>query len=163
MAEFPCTRCGKCCISLGRHMVLVKSVSQFSHTLQVRVSGETLPVQVSPRDRDLFLSRTPPAYEPGWCPFLRREETGAFVCTIHSSRPRICRTFQCCTMRIFDQEGSEVGMVKGRRSLSTEDPRVRRIWDDEIVPFSTLSEDRFLNHCRSVLAVNGYGCEIYDS
>lgn len=150
-------------MSLGRHMHIEKSLSLFSHKLRVRVTGETLTVQVAPAFRDLFLSRTPPAYETGWCPFLRRRSDGVFLCTIHSSRPGICRTFRCVTMKIFSPGGSDVGMVKGKSSLATDDPLLRRIWEEEVAPASALPEDQFARHCRAVLAAHGYTCEVYDS
>ncbi len=163
MTGFTCTRCGKCCISLGRHMHIIRSVSPFSHSLRTRVSGETLHVQVSPAFRKLFLSRSPPAFEPGWCPFLRRTADGFYVCTIYPSRPSVCRTFRCCTMRIFDKAGGEAGKVKGRCSLSTVDPALREIWDREVMPAAGLPEEQFATLCISILASHGYGCEIYDS
>ncbi|OPX72613.1 MAG: hypothetical protein A4E39_01428 [Methanoregulaceae archaeon PtaB.Bin152] len=150
-------------MSLGRHMHVEKSLSPFSHTLRVLVTGERIPVQVNPAFRDLFLWGTPPAYETGWCPFLRKEGDGTFVCTIYSSRPVICRTFRCCTMRILDEAGSEVGKVKGKSSLSTADPVLRQIWEREVLPSSTLPEAQFARHCRTVLASHGYTCEQFDS
>lgn len=65
-------------------------------------------------------------------------------------------------MRILDHEGREIGKVKGRRSLSTTDPGLERVWSEEIVPFSTLPDDAFLSRCESVLAASGFTCEIYD-
>lgn len=162
MAEFTCTRCGKCCISLGRHIRITKSTSQFSHTLHVKVSGETRPVLVEPGYRDLFLSRSAPSYENGWCPFLRKTGDGIHVCTIYSSRPLICRSFRCCTLRIFDGAGREIGKVKGRRSLSTDNPDLERIWAEEILPFSTLPDGEFFPRCRSVLETHGFLCELFD-
>jgi len=163
MTEFTCTRCGKCCMSLGRHMHIEKSLSPFSHILRVLVTSERTPVQVNPAFRDLFLSTTPPAFEKGWCPFLRKGSAGTFVCTIYSSRPGICRTFTCCTMRILDETGSVVGKVKAKSSLSTDDPHLRRIWECEVLPSAALQKDQFARHCREVLALHGYGCEQFDS
>lgn len=162
MTEFTCTRCGKCCISLGSHIQIIKSTSPFSHTFRVNVSKETRPVLVEPGYRDLFLARSAPSYENGWCPFLRKGADGVCVCTIYSSRPGICRSFRCCTMRILDDEGREIGKVKGRRSLSTTDPRLERIWNEDIIPFSTLPDSEFFSRCGSVLTAHGFTCELYD-
>lgn len=163
MAEFTCTRCGKCCISLGRHMLIEKSTSLFSHSLRVLVTGEILPVQVNPAFRDLFLSKNPPSFEPGWCPFLRRARDGVVVCTIHSNRPAICRSFRCCTMRIVDRKGNEAGLVRGRRSLSSADPLLVKIWEEEVMPSGVCSDAEFARRCQEVLEGHGYRCEVYDS
>ena len=162
MAEFTCTRCGKCCISLSRHMRITKSTSPFSHTLYVSISKETRPVLVEPGYRDLFLARSAPSYENGWCPFLRKTGDGIHVCTMYSSRTGVCRSFRCCTMRIFDIEGREIGKIKGRRSLSTTDPRLERVWSEEIVPLSALPDGEFFSRCGSILSTHGFPCELYD-
>lgn len=162
MTGFTCTHCGKCCISLGSHIRLGKSASQFSHTIHVTVSKETRQVQIDPDLRDIFLQTTAPSYENGWCPFLRRTADGMYVCTIYASRPGVCRSFRCCTMRILDPEGREIGKVKGRRSLSTTDPRLTQVWSEEIIPFTTLPDGEFFSRCGSVLKTHGFGCEIYD-
>lgn len=162
MTEFTCTRCGKCCISLGRHMRIIRSPSQFSHILHVKVSGETRPVQVNPELRELFLLKGAPSYAEGWCPFLRKTAEGIFVCTVYSSRPVICRSFRCCTMRILDREGQEAGKVKGRRTISTNDPRLEEVWNNEIVQYSTLPDREFSARCQSIIAIHGYVCEIFD-
>lgn len=65
-------------------------------------------------------------------------------------------------MRILDPEGLEIGKVKGRRSLSTTDPRLTKVWSEEIIPFTTLPDGEFFSRCRSVLAASGFTCEIYD-
>jgi Fe-S-cluster containining protein len=156
MATFTCTRCGKCCISLGRHIRLERSLSPTSHSCRVQVTGELLPVQVHPEYRALYLSRAPPSFDSSWCPFLRRSEGGAFVCTIYSSRPGICRTFRCCTMRVIDGGGIEAGKVKGRRDLQTDDPRLREIWSREILPLGGLPDAEFREKAVHKLGEHGY-------
>ncbi|MDD1716251.1 MAG: YkgJ family cysteine cluster protein [Methanolinea sp.] len=162
MAAFTCTRCGKCCISLGRHIRLERSHSPASHSCRVQITGELLPVQVHPEFRRLFLSKDPSSFEPSWCPFLRRFEDGTFVCTIYSSRPGICRTFRCCTMRIIHKGGSEAGRVKGRRDLQTEDPDLREIWNRDILPLGGLPDREFKEKAIQTLDQHGYRLEIME-
>lgn len=162
MGPFICNRCGKCCISLGRHIRLERSLSSTSHSCRVKVTGELLPVQVHPEYRNLFHLRTPPSFDPSWCPFLRRSEEGSFVCTIYSSRPGICRTFRCCTMRILDREGKEAGKVKGRRDLQTDDPRLLEIWTREILNPGDLPDPVFKKKAGSVLADHGYRLDLME-
>jgi len=56
MAPFACTRCGKCCISLGRHIRIERSLSPVQYYCRVAVNGELLPVSVQPELRELFAS-----------------------------------------------------------------------------------------------------------
>lgn len=65
-------------------------------------------------------------------------------------------------MRILDLDGREIGKVKGRRSLSTADSWLEQIWNDEIIPISTLPDGEFFSRCGSVLAAHGFSCEHYD-
>ncbi|MCE5297669.1 MAG: YkgJ family cysteine cluster protein [Methanoregulaceae archaeon] len=132
MARFVCTRCGKCCMSLGRHIRIERSISAAQHYCRVTVTGELLPVAVHPQHRDLFSSGE---RDPSWCPFLRKEDAGLFTCTIYETRPRICREFRCRTMIIYGPGGREAGCVKGRRSLVTNDPVLESAWR-EIPPDS---------------------------
>jgi len=113
VTEFTCSRCGKCCMSLGRHIRVVRSTPPRSFVIRVQVTGETLPVQVVPSLSPLFSRKDPPAWEPGWCPFLRKEGENLYTCTIHPFRPRICREFRCMTMCILDSSGRRWGGSRG--------------------------------------------------
>ncbi|NYT08223.1 MAG: YkgJ family cysteine cluster protein [Methanomicrobiales archaeon] len=126
MASFICTRCGKCCISLGRHIRIERSLSPVQHYVRNAISNDVTLVTIHPDRRALF-SGTP---DPGWCPFLRRDAGGVFVCTIHENRPAVCRDFRCRTMVITGKEGTEVGHVTGTASLTTEDPVLKALWTD---------------------------------
>jgi uncharacterized protein len=112
-------------MSLGKHIRIERSISPAQHYCRVAVTGELLPVAVQPQHRDLFSSGE---RDPSWCPFLRKEDEGLFTCTIHGTRPRLCREFKCRTMLIYDRHGREAGYVKGRRSLVTEDPVLASAW-----------------------------------
>jgi Fe-S-cluster containining protein len=112
-------------MSLGRHIRIERSISSVQHYCRVAVTGELLPVAVQPQHRELFSSGE---RDPTWCPFLRKEGEGLFTCTIHGTRPLLCREFRCRTMLIYDRHGREAGYVKGRRSLVTEDPVLASAW-----------------------------------
>ena len=162
MTEFRCSRCGKCCMSLGRHIQVVRSTPPRSFVIRVLVTRETLPVQVVPSLSSLFSRKDPPAWEPGWCPFLRKEGENLYTCTIHPFRPRICREFRCMTMRILDSSGREAGRVKGRSSLVSEDNGLAQIWNDAVAPLACLPPGEFSRRCREILESHGYGVEIFD-
>jgi Fe-S-cluster containining protein len=149
-------------MSLGRHIGITRTTSPRSFLISVRVTRETLPVQLVPSFVPLHSQKSPPAWEEGWCPFLRREAGGLFTCTIHPFRPRICREFRCMTMRILDRSGHEAGRVKGRSSLVSDDPRLVRLWDDAIAPLAGLPGKEFASRCREILASSGFEVEIFD-
>jgi Fe-S-cluster containining protein len=126
MAEFVCSRCGKCCISLGRHITIERSLSPVQHYCRIGITGDILPVTIGPAHRELYVSGQ---QDPGWCPFLRKTPSNTFSCTIYDTRPAICREFRCRTMIIRDQDGKEAGHAAGK-SLSTSDTRLVELWEE---------------------------------
>ena len=126
MALFVCTRCGKCCMSLGRHIRIERSLSPVQHYIRDAISGELMLVSIPPDKRARFSGE---ALEGG-CPFLRKDGDGTFTCTIYDARPRTCREFRCRTMVIRGPDGQEAGCVKGRRTLITTDPVLGSLWKE---------------------------------
>jgi Fe-S-cluster containining protein len=136
-------------MSLGRHIRIERSISSAHHYCRVAVTGELVPVSVLSKFRDLFSSGE---RDPSWCPFLRKDDAGLFTCTIHETRPRLCREFRCRTMLIYDRDGREAGYVKGRKSLVTDDPELESAWQK--VPAG--GDDAAI---KETLGKNGYRAE----
>jgi len=126
MALFTCTRCGKCCMSLGRHIRIERSISPVQHYVRDAISGEVTLVSIHPHNRARFSEEAP----EGGCPFLRMDGDATFTCTIYGMRPRTCREFRCRTMVIRGPDGQEAGYVKGRRTLVTTDPVLEALWQE---------------------------------
>jgi Fe-S-cluster containining protein len=156
MAEFICTRCGKCCVSLGRHLTIERSISPIQHYCRNGITGEIIPVIVAPEHREIF---TVGEKNAGWCPFLRKAEDGTFTCTIYVVRPRICREFKCRTMVIYTSDGRKAGEIAGRTSLSTEDSRLETLWK-ELAQSGRPDDPAFFDRIRRELARHGYHAEM---
>ncbi len=155
MATFVCTRCGKCCMSLGRHIRIERSLSPVQHYVRNAISNDVTLVTIHPERRELF-SMVP---DTGWCPFLRKDTGGLFVCTIHENRPSICRDFRCRTMVITGKEGTEVGYVTGTASLTTQDPVLAALWT-ELRRRIPGSGPAWFREMQSELAIRGYSVEL---
>ena len=132
MGNHSCSRCGRCCIGLGKHMSIAASLSSRSHYLKVGVTGEVIPVNIPPESRDLFSQKDPEHYDPTWCPFLRRAGAGNFCCTIYPDRPGLCRQYACFSMIITDPAGKQVGRVVGRKTLESDDPGLMQVWNGQV-------------------------------
>jgi len=154
MGTFICTRCGKCCISLGRHIRIERSLSSVQHYVRNAISGEITLVTIHPDRRALF-SEEP---EEGWCPFLRREPTGLFVCTIYENRPAICRNFRCLNMVITGRDGTEVGQVVGKATITTKDTVLKELWNN-LKKQMPVSDAGWLEHMQKGLMIHGYTLE----
>jgi hypothetical protein len=55
-------------------------------------------------------------------------------CTVHLTRPDICRDFSCWRLLILNHTGWRAGRVMFRRTLVTEDALLNRIWEECIDP-----------------------------
>lgn len=87
-------------------------------------------VILDPDKQDLFFSTRPKTSMA--CPFLREQESGRVICTVHHSRPDLCRQYSCFRILILDEEGRRAGKVMDRtRYFTTTDPGLRAIWQKE--------------------------------
>ena len=97
----------------------------------------------------------------GECPFLLSDGESGYVCSIYETRPRICRSFVCYTMLIFDRDNREVGKVKGRRSLESTDLHLVALWE-EIQATGSRQRVRMEKRGSWVLERNGYRAEFFE-
>lgn len=78
-------------------------------------------------DRDIFTER------PQACPFFRKNKAdGLYYCTVHLTRPEICREYGCWRFLILDSQGNRVGRIMQSRHLDTQSPSLRHIWNTRI-------------------------------
>lgn len=165
MTAFECNLCGKCCMHAGDALIEIeKQLTGRDFLCRQKVVGGTFRARVEERFLDAFRDTAENDRHPAWCPFLRGlpGEEGKYVCTIHNSRPLICRSYVCCTMRIFDSGGQEAGKVKGRRSLATGDADLARCWDEGVAPLATDDEIAWKSEVAAILGRAGYRVETYE-
>ncbi len=107
-------------------------------------TGELTRVRVDPDKSLLFMDPGIFAVHPQACPFLRFDPEERAFCTVHLTRPSICRDFQCWRILILDTGGKRAGRIIFEETLMTEDAAVKRIWDecrDRIDGSDTVSRD----------------------
>ncbi len=165
MTAFECNLCGKCCMHAGDALIEVeKRLTSRDFLCRQKIVGGTFRARVEERFLDAFRDASENERHRSWCPFLRPlpEERGKYVCTIHNSRPLICRSYSCCTMRIFDSGGQEIGRVKGRRSLDTTDAALRQCWEEGVAGLTTDDDTAWKGEVDAVLGRAGYRVEAYE-
>jgi hypothetical protein len=64
-------------------------------------------------------------------------------------------------MRIFTSKGQIAGKVKGRRSLATDNPDLRSIWDTKIAGLQVDNDGRWDMLVRDILEKAGFIVELY--
>ncbi len=93
-------------------------------------TGDEQEVVIDSDKIGLFSDRSTFDHEPEACPFFRFNATDRKgYCTIHATRPDICRDFSCWRLLILDAQGRRAGRIMFLRTLCTEDPLLRRLWD----------------------------------
>lgn len=148
---FICTDCGRCCVSLGRSITIERRVTGRHYDCREAVRRETFRAEVGDEHRGMVPSSA-------GCPFLVRPSPGQSICACHMTRPRLCREYRCASMRIFDRDGTERGHVGGRRSLLTDDPELRALWNAG----EGEEENAWRERIESTFSGAGYRVEWYD-
>ena len=154
---FECSQCGECCSHLGLVHTIQEDCGNYRFLLKNQYTGERTAVAVDPDkiplfdDKGIFLER------PEACPFFRYDRVSAKgYCTIHLTRPGICRDYGCWRLLILDSEGKRVGRIMDRRHLASEDEALTLLFDEHInqlvEPDDALWDERVIR----VLVTAGY-------
>lgn len=162
MARFHCDRCGKCCISLGRHISIERKLSPTSHYCRVAVTRQVFPVTIQPEHREIFLDPPAGSAHESWCPYLRRDPDGTFICTIYHSRPSICKNFVCYSMIIRDESGEEAGRIRAGKDMKSKNSELIATWEKDIVPLSFPDRASWQRRAKEILKEEGYTVEMVD-
>jgi uncharacterized protein len=94
-------------------------------------TGEESIVSIDPDKRDLFLETGIFQQFPDACPFLRFNPLRDMsCCTIHQTRPEICRDYLCWRLLILNHQGRVAGKIRYGRSLCSEDAILLKIWEN---------------------------------
>ncbi len=96
-------------------------------------TGEKTTVTVDPDKTGLFSDRGIFSERPEACPFFRYDTTAAKGwCTVHLTRPEICRDYGCWRLLILTPEGKRAGRIMCERHLASEDPALTRLFEEQI-------------------------------
>lgn len=127
---FECFQCGECCSHLGYVHSIKESYGEYRFLIYNNYTGEETPVTVDPDKHELFEDKSIFEQLPNTCPFFRHRPGTEFAyCTVHLTRPEICRDYGCWRLLIINHSGRRVGRVKYIRTLCSDDSLLTRIWD----------------------------------
>jgi Fe-S-cluster containining protein len=91
------------------------------------------------------------------CPFLKETNTKKYVCSVHSSRPDLCRQYACNRILVLDTQERTVGKVAAAsRYFSSMDNDLRTLWNREIAGVSIPDDTCWEEHVEQVLSPAGY-------
>ena len=142
---------------MGEIIELKEEFKPFSLRIRFSVTGEERVVSIDPEKRELFRSQDIQSQRPMACPFLRETGTKKSVCSVHSSRPNLCRQYACYRILVLDTQGKKVGKVAAAsRYFSSMDDNLRALWNRVIAGVAIPDETCWEEHVEQVLSPAGY-------
>lgn len=92
-------------------------------------TGEETRVEVDPDLRELFKDKSIFLKFPDTCPFFRHPPGSEHACcTVHASRPDICREYRCWRLLILNHQGGRVGRIRYGRTLCSAESHLNQLW-----------------------------------
>ena len=152
---FVCQLCGECCGSMGEIIVIRERNRDGTLRIGFMPTGEERSVSLDPEKQDLF-DKTAPVSGLA-CPFLREQSPGRAICTVHSSRPELCRQYGCFRILILDSNGRRLGRVMGgTRYFISRDPKISAFWQQECRHLNITDEQAWEEEVDRLLSLEGY-------
>jgi uncharacterized protein len=154
---FRCQQCGECCSYMGDIIDIAGKTGPSMFRIRFSVTGEERIVVVDPDKENLFHTQDIRLLRPMACPFLRFDMKGRALCTIHETRPGLCRGYTCFRLLILDPEGNHIGRVQDEsRFFSTMNDGLRELWDDKISGVNIPDEAAWEVYVADVFSRAGY-------
>jgi Fe-S-cluster containining protein len=130
---FECSQCGECCSHLGLVHTIAEDYGNYRYLIRNQYTGEKTVVAVDPDKIELFDTRDIFLERPEACPFFRYVRTSEKgYCTVHQTRPEICRDYGCWRLLILDSDGKRAGRIMCQRHLASDDEALTRLFNDQI-------------------------------
>jgi uncharacterized protein len=169
MAAFECDRCGKCCISLGRHITIERQLNDRDYYCRSTIDNAIFPVHVDPAYREEIADEfttaesEPISPEKRPCTFLRKNPEGdGTACAIYAMRPKVCRDFRCYHMVIRNLEGTVSGKVMGKSTLRTDDAALENLWNERVAAIPSGDAAVWRKNVVRILSENNYRTEVVE-
>ena len=154
---FECSQCGECCSHLGLVHTIQDEYGDLRFLVRNEYTGERTEVVVDPDKIALFRDRSTFDDRPEACPFFRYDSSvSKGYCTVHASRPAICRDYGCWRILILDARGNRAGRIKAQRFLAADDRRLERLFEEQIDPINENDDSAWDERVFRVLAAAGY-------
>jgi uncharacterized protein len=154
---FECSQCGECCSHLGLVHTIREDYGDYRYLVYNQYTGEKTPVAVDPDKIQLFDDRSIFTERPEACPFFRYDHSHAKgYCTVHNTRPEICRDYGCWRILILDANGQRAGRIMCQRFLASEDAALKRLFDTQVNAVAEPDDAAWDERLERVLTAAGY-------
>ena len=154
---FDCQQCGECCSHLGLVHSIAEDRGNYEFVVFNRYTNESDVVTVDADKHALYDEKSIFEKLPEACPFFRHQPgSEKAFCTVHQTRPDICRDYGCWRMLIVSRTGLRAGRIMFSRYLCSEDPLVTRIFEECIDPVHEPDDARWDEMVIRALTKRGY-------
>jgi Fe-S-cluster containining protein len=151
---FICQQCGECCSIMGEVLSILEDYGSGRFLLLNRYTGEKSQVSLDADKKSLYFDTDG---LPNACPFLRfSHPEGKAYCTVHQTRPEMCRDFGCWRLLILDAAGNRAGRVMQRRYFCPEESALALIWEAKIRDIDEPDDQRWDRSVIQILTREGY-------
>lgn len=128
---FECQQCGECCHHMGQVHTICETRSDVEFLVNNQYTGEKTLVIVEQDKWDIFFDKSIFLDEPDACPFLRYRKTeNKAYCTVHLTRPEICRDYGCWRLLILNSQGTRSGRIMYKRAFFSDDIILTQLWNE---------------------------------
>lgn len=154
---FECSQCGECCSHLGLVHTIEEEYGNYHFLVRNQYTGKRDRVVIDPDKIALFNDHSIFSERPEACPFFRFDHAALKgYCTVHMTRPEICRDYGCWHMLILDSKGKRAGRIMCQRFLASEDERLTRLFEEQINGIVESDDTAWDEQVKRVLASAGY-------
>jgi len=80
---------------MGDVFGIIEQIGPFEYLIQYLITGVRQVVIIDQDKREIFSSTTILDQRPLACPFLRFDDEQLAMCTVHQTRPDLCRMYLC--------------------------------------------------------------------
>jgi hypothetical protein len=146
---------------MGQVLAICGHPDAGKYILSNQYTGEKTIVEVDPDKIGLYEDRSTISRFPEACPFLRfNREDGKAYCTVHKTRPDMCRDFGCWRILILKPDGLRAGRVMCRSHFCPDDPDLARLWEERIRPIDDPGGAEWDQAVIAILTGAGYNVRI---
>jgi Fe-S-cluster containining protein len=118
---------------MGEVIGIKEEIGDFRFRIYYKITGEERIVSVDADKQNLFSNQDCKKARAMACPFLRESEQRTVICTVHMTRPDLCRQYSCFRLLVLDSRGNRIGkVVAGTRYFITTDPELRTLWNGAV-------------------------------
>jgi hypothetical protein len=141
---------------MGEIISIQEQINPFEFRIAY-TNGEERIVSVDTDKRALFRIREEGERKSIACPFLRQKAPKKRICTVHASRPELCRGYLCSRILVLDREGNRAGRVQhGTRFFTTEDRVLLSLWSRFVRNVVVADEEEWEKYVEGVFVNAGY-------